>query len=427
MTPSEPEHTARHAKKPDRKATKRKLWLSLGAGLLTLGLVGGATWGVHYAKADASPEYPASTVELTVKDTPATMTVGVVVSYTEDPTQGRGWDLNAEGATVANWRLTQGGSHVRVVTVSDQGSDEGAREAISSLAKSHVAGVIAATSGTHTAALADAAHAAGLPIVFPYAQAPTSPKSGTWYGQPSEYQWFHSLSGQMTKRGCHTVVSLGRHHHVAALTTKSMDLAQGTPADAAVRAATKSVSGACLLIDSNADDMGALVAQIRLAGIDIPIFVGPEAAQSRFVNALEAKHVTPTAIYSLGFASPAVEAAETSNSSGQAAAFMAAVSTMTTDANVPSLQEGTNFAQRASGVDAPANDAFLGIVHAAAKEHSDDPHDIADALKGVSVDAADGALAGGGADFATTQYLTPRAVETVDLDGHITWASAPIK
>ncbi|WP_377938490.1 hypothetical protein [Alloscardovia venturai] len=93
--------------------------------------------------------YPGVHVEQTVKSLPKNLRIGVVVSYTDDLTQGTGWDGNGEGITVAKWRLKQAGTDVQTVIVSDDGSTDGAVEAIQQLAHAHVSGVIALTSHSY--------------------------------------------------------------------------------------------------------------------------------------------------------------------------------------------------------------------------------------------------------------------------------------
>ncbi|MDK8238779.1 hypothetical protein, partial [Actinomyces urogenitalis] len=63
---------------------------------------------------------------------------------------------------------------MELVTVSDQGSDDGARAAIAELSDNDVSGVIALTTGSHTLALANAAADAGLPIIVPYQLQPSA-------------------------------------------------------------------------------------------------------------------------------------------------------------------------------------------------------------------------------------------------------------
>ena len=91
---------------------------------------------------------------ITVENVPDDLVVGVVVSYTEDTSEGAGWDKNGEGVSVARWRLEQGGTNIALAVVSDSGTDTGARFAVSKLAKENVGAIIAITSGDHCQALA---------------------------------------------------------------------------------------------------------------------------------------------------------------------------------------------------------------------------------------------------------------------------------
>lgn len=60
--------------------------------------------------------YSLPTVELdtgvSIEDIPDDLIIGVVVSYTEEVSEGLGWDKNGEGVSVARWRLEKSGMEI---------------------------------------------------------------------------------------------------------------------------------------------------------------------------------------------------------------------------------------------------------------------------------------------------------------------------
>ena len=92
-----------------------------------------------------------------------------MVSATSAPAQGTEWRHAAEGAQLAASRFARGGTTITLVPVNDKGTADGAIAAIQPLADKKVAGIVLATSGSHTRDALQEAAERDLPVLLPYA------------------------------------------------------------------------------------------------------------------------------------------------------------------------------------------------------------------------------------------------------------------
>ncbi|MGJ9649750.1 ABC transporter substrate-binding protein [Actinotignum sp. GS-2025b] len=437
---------------------KRRTALGILAALLLIALLAAVIWFFRYqsekARTASEPDFeafPPASVELAVENAPEGLKLGVVVSYTEDLTQGPGWDLSGEGVRVAQWRLAQGGTPVELVTVSDQGSDDGARAAIAELSDNDVSGVIALTTGSHTLALANAAADAGLPIIFPYQLQPSANvPEGAHYQLPTAGGWITGLTNQLGDLQCSTVVSVGGELANGVRGVRGVDahigLAEPATVSVQVLEATLGRPNPCVVIDAPASMIAQQVTGLRGARYDGPILVGPEAFNGVLSTALTDARTPIAGIYSYGFPTPGGVSLTSPDASGlPAGGFLQAVEVMRTNGALPSLRDDTEFSERWQYADGLSHDAVLSFVAAAAVADSTDPAKIMQALttpeaREAAVSGAErvarcgagstGSTGGGaasgssGGSGAGSAGDGPCPVQAAIVDGRIEWISS---
>lgn len=428
MSHSEQSNTPEQGSKKrlnNAKKSKRPWIISLAV-LLVILIVVGVSW-LLLANDEEDFGQPAQSPKLEIvdKQIPADLSVGVVVSYTEDAFEGRGWDLAGEGARVAAWRLDQGGKEVKLPVVSDQGSAEGSVKAIEDLKSQGVTAALALTSGTHAEALAEAAAEANLPIIFPYQVPKTKSDATAWYAMPTEQELNQLVSGHIAGLGCENpVVFEGAKTQFEGLEgTKISVGADGVekPLEDLVKVLEDSDVKNCIVLDTDPVVSAHLVQGIHglnlnLATIGGPALVNPLFAQTLGDNAEVLKNV-----YAVG-APSAIGVSMTPGSEGaRAAVFERAVSIMAQDPELASVTADEFFQERAGFADTVSHDALLALVKAVAIADSDDAADISEAMGAVTIEENDG--------FASEQLAFVEGgepvgmVQALPVVGGFVWAS----
>lgn len=420
---SEPEEGLTASAKPESVLQRRKPLLAVGALLLALVLV--LVYNAVRSRPESKPyeAYPAVPLELQVGDVPANLKVGVVYSLTEDTTQGRGLDLNAEGISVARWRLAQAGTNVELVTVTDQGSEIGAKEAIAKLKSAGVSAVIAATSGTHAQVLATEATTAKLPILFPYLAAPSEVLPGTWYGLSNNIAWKSVLEKEIDRLGCGSFVAIGTAARPSSLPMTEFSYDDVETTSTVVADAVKKLARPCISVDIDPQQMAQFVTQLRTKKVTAPILVGTQGMNSIFINSVTQSTAQLAGIYTIGIAHPAAVAATDQEGRGpQSRVFLEAAEQMKI-VNAPSLIEKTSFTKRATSFDGLGHDALLAIVKAAGAAKSGAAADVANALVALDGAADKHLFVSPLTGFASGTYLGSGLVRLVDVGGQIVWAN----
>ncbi|WIB26150.1 hypothetical protein [Curtobacterium sp. MCSS17_015] len=362
-------------------------------------------------------------VPLRVAHVPDGTKIGVVVTLGDG--EGSEWDEAAQGALVAERRLTLGGVDVELVTRNDGGSAGGGERAVQALVDSGVAGIVVASSGAHVSGALEAAADAGVPVVLPYA----SSGSDSWSTAPSAASVSAAMEQALRGAESPLLVDLGGGApsglDVAHVLTAD-DVADDTALAATVAERTGAVTGASTATpaagDEEADEQapvdsdavvvsgpaarqGAFVAALQSADVTVPVVLTPQATSPAFGTALaDADGSLSGTFVSAGVATDDARAL-TSDEQGRAmSAFLNGVRVLADDAAAQNLTADQPFSAVAWAADSRSHDAVVALVRAVGSARSDDPSAVADALSSLRLGAGDG-IAGPALDFRQQQAL----------------------
>ncbi|PZF15204.1 hypothetical protein DEJ25_00185 [Curtobacterium sp. MCPF17_011] len=408
---------------PDARGPRQPLVI-VAVVVLVIAVVLAAVFFVVDRTTPAAEAVPATVpVPLQVAHVPDGTKIGVVVTLGDG--EGSEWDEAAQGALVAERRLTLGGVDVELVTRNDGGSAGGGRRAVKALVDSGVAGIVVASSGAHVSGALEAAADAGLPVVLPYAQS----GSDSWSTAPSP----DSVSAAMEQalRGAESplLVDLGGGApsglEVAHVMTAA-DVADDTALATTVAERTGAVSGAsagtpaasddredapapadsdAVVVSGSAARQGAFVAALQSADVTVPVVLTPQATSPAFGTALaDADGSLSGSFVSAGVATDDARAL-TSDEQGRAmSAFLGGVRVLADDADAQNLTADQPFSAVAWAADSRSHDAVVALVRAVGAARSDDPAAVTEALSALRLDAGDG-IAGPALDFRQQQAL----------------------
>lgn len=385
----------KHSTKKDNSKKSRQPWIIGLAVLLVVLVFVGASWAIFSKQQDPVGEpAPSPKLEIVDKKIPADLSVGVVVSYTEDPSEGRGWDLAGEGAQVAAWRLEQGGKKVNLPVASDQGSEDGSVKAIEELKAQGATAIVALTSGAHTDTLAQAAFDADLPIVFPYQVPKAEAPAGAWYAMPSEQGLKELISDRIAALGCESPI-------IFKGTQPQFDGIKGTEITIGAEGVEKSVEELvkhlgekttenCIILDTDPVQSAQIIQGLHGLNITVATIGGPALVNPLFTQTLGDNAEVLNNVYAVGTPS-AMGISMTPGSHGaRAAVFERAVAIMSQDPELASVTGDDFFQNRADFADTASHDALLAIVKAIAIAGSSDASDISEAMGSVSLEPNDG-------------------------------------
>lgn len=385
-------------------------------------------WKGHGSPDERPPKpYEGARIELSLGSVPGHVRIGLVVSHTENPRQGGEWIGNAHGAQVAMWRLAQGGHGIEIQVVSDKGSSQGAKDAVESLKRAGVTGIVAATSGSHTDALAKEASRAGIPIIFPYATAPDNAPEGTWFGIPTMSQQEDLINAQAAELGCRRFAVHGSGLQDADTTEIAVD-GRGQVTKQFVENLAKNPK-TCVYIEDlgtakTATNTPTMVTTLRAGGVTAPIFLGPNATSAVSTMALVRDGAAPTQIYSVGMPSHGVQAVS-ADGNEQARAFSEALSHLSTSEEKSAVDPSKSFETYSGEADGRSHDAVVALVAASVKADSNKAGEVRTALSNLDMSKLPLVNRSDAPDReASSNGPAAQMVQLTTVQGAATWVSA---
>lgn len=365
-----------------------------------------------------APTHAAATpaaVALAATGVPAQVKIGVVVSLTTTPGQGGDWVKAAEGAQVAAYRYRLGGTEVELEAVDDQGTPEGATEAVNNLIGQGVAGVVLASEGSHLQPAITAAAGSGTPLLLPYQTDPSSLTGNAWLTGPTAASIGAALTRAVSDAGVTDVLVLDAGGDTpdgfAPYRSEVINPQQDTGEIAkTLRGLLKDTTHDGLLITGSAAQQAAVVRAVQSASLPVPVLLGPAATSPAFASALAADGGSLAGSFTtVGTNSADAPALQPGPEGAAMSAFLAAVRATAADPAVTDFFDGQPYATVAPLADSRSHDAVVTLVTAAAKAGSSKPADVAKALSGLTLGAADG-LAGPSLAFTGLEALNADAV-----------------
>lgn len=426
MSDQTTEATATESADGTRPRSRRPL-LFVGIAVLLVAAVVAAVLTFRAFGSSTPAEAVSATVpvKITVAHVPAKTTIGVIVTLGDG--EGSEWNEAAQGALVAERRLALGGTDVALVTRNDGGTAAGGKAAVESLAKSGVAGIVVASSGSHVSGALTAAAATGIPVVLPYAPA----EKDSWSTAPAAGSISTAMTTALGDADAPLLVDLGggapaglRVAHVldgddtadtAALATT---VAQRTGAtsneeddDADADAKTVTPDSDAVVVSGSAQRQGAFVAALQAENVTVPVVLTPDATSPAFGAALvEAGGSLSGAFRTVGVATDDARALASDAGGRAMSAFLGGVRVLAGDQDAENLTGDQPFSAVAGAADSRSHDAVIALVRAVGSARSVEPADVTDALAALDLDA-DAGIAGPALDFTRQQALgTPATV-----------------
>ncbi len=374
------------------------------------------------AGSSAQPAPPVA-VPIAAEGLPEGVTIGVVVSLTSPEDPGDQWSRAAEGAEVAAYRLGLGGTPVDVVAVNDAGTTDGAAAAVEDLAGRGVSGIVVATSGPHVSGAVDAADAAGVPLLLPYAADPDLPADGAaWLTGPTRPAIDEALVaalrvGEVSKPA---LVDAGGGEPAGLTPVDRRALAEGAPDQAVTRLARDLATLAAdaavdsVVVTGPAAQQAVVVRALQGAAVPLPVYLTPDALSPVLAADLVGSDGSLSSeLVTVGPATGDAAALAPGAAGDALSAYFAGLRAAAADPGVEDFFDGRPFAEVAADADTRSHDAVVALVRAAAEAGSADPADVAAALDGLALDRADG-LAGAGLDFSGQAALPADEVVTLE-------------
>ncbi|WP_187977396.1 ABC transporter substrate-binding protein [Mycetocola sp. JXN-3] len=420
---------------------KRSTRLTLIAGAVAVVLAGsaGIVWAVNANHGSEDAAVAATVpVALKVSGVPQDAPIGVIVTLGANPVGGAEWQTAAQGAAVAERRLQLGGTKIKLITVNDKGTTEGARDAVAQLAKDSVAGIVFASAGVHTRAGVDAARSAGIPTLLPYSSDPITTVGLTWRTGPDNAEFVNAINAAAGKAKRPLLISaegspLNKVSHVDNIyiapdtdtTVLAADIAlragmaptvvaEGEPTPAPVENPADAV-----IINAPPAQQAQIVRAIQAANISLPLVLSPGATSPAFPAALRTADGTVTGrLLTVGANTGDAVALDRGAAGRSMSAFLAGVRVLAADGSAQNLTGDQPFSAVAAAADSRSHDAVIALVRAIEKAGSVEPAKVAEALRTLKLGAAEG-IAGPTLDFekpaAFTGSVTGLHASTDDL------------
>jgi hypothetical protein len=362
-------------------------------------------------------------VKITVAHVPAKTKIGIIVTLGDG--EGSEWNEAAQGALVAERRLALGGTDVALVTRNDGGTAAGGTAAVDALAKSGVAGIVVASSGSHVSGALTAAAAKGIPVVLPYAPA----EKDSWSTAPAADSISKAMTTALGDADAPLLVDLGggapaglRVAHVldgddtadtAALATTVAERTGATSneedADADSDAKTVTPDSDAVVVSGSAQRQGAFVAALQAENVTVPVVLTPDATSPAFGAALvEAGGSLSGSFRTVGVATDDARALASDAGGRAMSAFLGGVRVLAGDQDAENLTGDQPFSAVAGAADSRSHDAVIALVRAVGSARSIEPADVTDALAALDIDA-DAGIAGPALDFTKQQALGAHA------------------
>lgn len=401
----------------------------------------------------ARPDPVAATVPvaLNADGVPAKFSLGVILTFGSSGEPGSEYNRAVQGAVVAAQRFSKGGTEVTLSARNDSGTEDGAREAVRSLAEQGVSGVVVSTTGAQARAAAKAAEELGLPVILPYAE-PSEPADSTWTTSPSATALDAALGAALEGKIRLLVVNDGGSVPSAAEGAQTLNLQdfeditalaqaaairtgdQPLPPAEGASAGAESVrvsdpADAVIVSAATPHRLARLVQSLQSRDVSVPMVLSREATAPAFATELS---VVDGAVSGQLMSVAAVNgdgAALQQDAQGRGmSAFLSAVRMFSGDPQIKNLTGDVAFSADAWAADAAGHDAVVALVRAAAVAESSLPRDVSEALSTMTLGAGDG-LAGPALDFTAAAALTAKPVpvhaSSQDLGLRPTDGSAP--
>ncbi|WP_248703996.1 hypothetical protein [Curtobacterium sp. MWU13-2055] len=424
MSDQTTEATATESSDGTRPRSRRPL-LFVGIAVLLVAAVVAAVLTFRAFGSSTPAEAVSATVpvKITVAHVPAKTTIGVIVTLGDG--EGSEWNEAAQGALVAERRLALGGTDVALVTKNDGGTAAGGTAAVDALAKSGVAGIVVASSGSHVSGALTAAAAKGIPVVLPYAPA----EKDSWSTAPAAGSISTAMTTALGDADAPLLVDLGggapaglRVAHVldgddtadtAALATTVAERTGATSNEEDADADEKTVTpdSDAVVVSGSAQRQGAFVAALQAENVTVPVVLTPDATSPAFGAALvEAGGSLSGAFRTVGVATDDARALASDAGGRAMSAFLGGVRVLAGDQDAENLTGDQPFSAVAGAADSRSHDAVIALVRAVGSARSVEPTDVTDALAALDLDA-DAGIAGPALDFTRQQALgTPATV-----------------
>lgn len=354
--------------------------------------------------------------------------LGIVLTYGSSGEPGSEYNGAAQGAVVAAHRFSQSGAEVTLSPMNDRGTEEGAREAVRALAEDGVSGIVVTSTGPQALAAAKTAEELGLPAILPYAEA-SDPADSTWTTKASGVELEEALAAALDGKSRILVVNDGGPVPSTVQAAQALNLQDFEDVTALAQEAAIQTGNQPL---PPVEGAPADAESVRITNPADAVVVSAATPQrlARLVQALQARDVSVPLVLPNGADAPAF-AAELATLDGAAtgqlitlapaggdgsalqqdaqgrgmSAFLSAVRLASGDTKVRNLTGDAPLAESAWAADTSSHDAVVALVRAAAQAESNEPAEVADALRTMSFGPGEG-LAGPALDFTSPLALT---------------------
>ncbi|RLP06095.1 type 1 periplasmic-binding domain-containing protein [Propionibacterium australiense] len=349
-----------------------------------------------------SDNTPAESTELALRisGVPSHLNVGVIVSLGTGETEGSQWADNANGIQVAAYRLGLAGTEVEFTTIDDRGDSAEAVNAVQALSEAGVAGIVMATSGDHVDAALARANELGVPVIAPYVQDTGALGETAWITGPSTDQVRRKLGDALAsqKATAPLLVDAGSGEVSGIAYVGRADASAGDFATT-IQSQIESAGADSVIVSGPATRLGAAVAGLQNAGVQVPIICTPDALSAQFSQSLVDNNASLSApLLSVG-TNTSDAAALTSGADGNAiSAYLSGVRVMAAQNKHADLSGERTFSEVAQAADIASHDALVVLADAAAEAGSTKPAKITEAM-GELVLGHDDGLAGAPLDL----------------------------
>lgn len=354
----------------------------------------------HNTHTDSEP-YFLPPVPIEVEGAKDPLTVGIIYSLTDNPNQGRGWSLSAQGAKVAAYRLSQGGLQTSLAVENDYGTEQGGQEAVKALSAKNVAGIVVASSGSHCTAIAQQAKEENIPVIFLYED--ITDGRGVWSFAPQDNDVLNEIEKALAQSGLKHPLVISDN---SASVPESMDSVvwdsfhEDMPADDNIRQTiSERIAGAregktydSFVVAGNPLFQAFVVTSLEEAGLSFPIFLTQQSANPLFAQKLNTIGTLFGDFRSIGIPDADVLSLTSDMTGNAASSFLAALRALDADPSATTLDSSAPFSQFASYADTLSHDAILAFAHACGKAESCEAGKVSDALASLSLSQKDGVI-----------------------------------
>lgn len=335
-----------------------------------------------------------------VPGVPAHLNIGVIVTLGTGELEGSQWADNANGAEVAAYRLGLGGTEVEFTTIDDRGEASEAADAVTALSEKGVAGIVLATSGDHVHDALARADELNVPVIAPYVSDVDALGADAWASGPSTDQVRHGLGNALASQNSTSPLLVD----AGALTDDGIAYVDRVDAGAedfatTVASRVESSGADSVVVEGRAQRLGAAVAGLQNAGVQVPVICSPDALSSRFSQSLVDANASLSApLLSVGTNTGDAAALSPGDDGAALSAYLSGVRTVASEQDRKDLSGERAFSEIAASADVASHDAVVVLADAAAAASSTRPDEVSRALGGLSLGHGEG-LAGASLDL----------------------------